>query len=164
MRPLDDIDRRIIALLQADGRQSNRALAEAVGIAPSTCHERVRELTRRGVITGYHAAVDLGALNRNIEAIVSVRLRPKTRPVLDEFLSQVWALEETMEVYLLSGTDDIIVHLSVVDTTALRSLVLDSITAIPGVVDETTSLVFSHTRKRVLGFLADSPGRNRPDP
>src|ERR1041384_2891198 len=61
---VDELDAAIIRHLQADARQTNRELARAVGIAPSTCLERVRSLRDRGVITGYHAEVGLPALNR----------------------------------------------------------------------------------------------------
>jgi len=66
---VDELDAAIIRHLQRDARQTNRELARAVGIAPSTCLERVRLLRARGVITGYHAEISLAALNRTVQAL-----------------------------------------------------------------------------------------------
>jgi len=76
---MDALDRAILRRLQQDGRQTNRDLAEAVGIAPSTALERTRALRARGVITGVHAAVDPVALGRSVQALVGVRIRPQSR-------------------------------------------------------------------------------------
>src|SRR5438045_3270909 len=80
LRPvLDDVDRRILRELVADARIPNNALAERVGIAPSTCLGRVRALREGGVIRGYHADVDPAALGRPIQAMISVRLQSHAR-------------------------------------------------------------------------------------
>jgi DNA-binding Lrp family transcriptional regulator len=154
MRPnIDRHDQAILAVLQSDARQTNRAVAAAVGLAPSTTLDRIRDLEARGVITGYHAEVDLRLLNRPLQAIVAVRLQPKTSEIVDRFVEQIWAQPETLAVHLVSGADDVLVHLSVPDTDSLRHLVLESIASFPGVVDERTSLVFEHRRKTVVGPL-----------
>jgi DNA-binding Lrp family transcriptional regulator len=154
VRPnIDRHDRAILRVLQSDARQTNRAVAAAVGLAPSTTLDRIRDLEARGVITGYHAAVDLRRLNRPLQAIVAVRLQPKTRDIVDRFVEQIWAQPETLAVHLVSGPDDVLVHLSVTDTDSLRHLVLEAIASFPGVVDERTSLVFEHRRKTVLDPL-----------
>lgn len=150
MPNFDAYDRHILRLLQSDARQTNRALAAAVGLAPSTTLDRVRELERQGAIVGYHARVDLGALSRPLQAMVAVRIRPKTQQIVDAFVDAVWSLPETLSVSLTSGQDDILVHLSVADTDSLRRIVLDKIASLPGVVDERTSLVFEHRRKQVV--------------
>ncbi|MEZ5340374.1 MAG: Lrp/AsnC family transcriptional regulator [Acidimicrobiales bacterium] len=132
---------------QMRGKQSG--LAAAVGLArrprSSEC-----ELERRGAIVGYHASVNLDALSRPLQAMVAVRIRPKTQQIVDNFVDAVWALPQTLSVSLMSGQDDILVHLSVQNTDALRRIVLDEIASLPGVVDETTSLVFEHRRKQVI--------------
>lgn len=155
MRPnIDRNDAAILRALQSDARQTNRAVAAAVGLAPSTTLDRIRDLEGRGVITGYHASVDLKQLNRPLQAIVAVRLQPKTREIVDRFVERIWAQPETLAVYLVSGPDDLLVHLSVTDTDSLRHLVLESIASFPGVVDERTSLVFEHRRKTILDALS----------
>ncbi len=147
---IDRIDGRLVALLQRDARQTVKALAEQVGIAASTCLERIRALQARGVVRGYHADVDLGSLGRPLQALVSVRLQPKTHDTVERFVEHVWNLPETISVTLLSGIDDVAVHLAVADSEALRRVVLNAIASFPGVVDERTSLVFEHRRKHEL--------------
>ncbi len=102
------------------------------------------------MVTGYHASVDLGSLGRPIQAMVAIRLRPKTAAIVDSVVERLWELPEALAVFMLSGIDDILVHLSVEDTDALRHLVLDRISSIEGVVDERTSLVFEHRRRTVV--------------
>jgi DNA-binding Lrp family transcriptional regulator len=73
---VDELDTAIIQHLQTHARQTNRDLARTVGIAPSTCLERVRALRERGVITGYHAEINLTALNRGVQACCTYRCGP----------------------------------------------------------------------------------------
>jgi DNA-binding Lrp family transcriptional regulator len=150
---IDRYDAAILRELQSDARRTNRAVAAAVGLAPSTTLDRIRDLEARGVITGYHAEVDLRQLNRPLQAIVAVRLQPKTRETVDRFVEQIWGQPETLAVHLVSGADDVLVHLSVPDTDRLRHLVLEAIASFPGVVDERTSLVFEHRRRTMVDPL-----------
>ena len=140
----------ILAALQSDARQTNRSLAQAAGLAPSTALDRTRDLERRGVITGYHAAVNLRALGRRLQAFVSVRVNPKSEAVVDGIVDRLWELPETIAVFLVSGTDDLLIQLAVRDTDHLREVVLAEIASLDGVVDETTSLIFEHRRKTVI--------------
>lgn len=154
MTNFDEVDATLLRLMQKDARVSNRALAEAVGLAQSTCLERVRALHASGVITGHHTSVDLVALNRPLQAMVAVRLIPKTKDSIERFVAHVWELPETIAVYLLSGTDDVSIHLAVPDTQRLRAVVVDDIASFPGVVDERSSLIYEHRRKAVVEALA----------
>ena len=72
---LDDVDRRLLSELERDGRISNKELAAAAGIAPSTCHARVRALRESGVLRGFHAQVDPEAVGRGLQAMIAVRLQ-----------------------------------------------------------------------------------------
>jgi DNA-binding Lrp family transcriptional regulator len=76
---LDEVDLRILDALMRDGRLANNVLAARAGIAPSACHARVRALRSAGVLRGYHADVDLTALGRPLQAMVSVQLQAATR-------------------------------------------------------------------------------------
>lgn len=142
--PLNDIDARIVAALRSDGRLSNKELAARVGLPASTALARVRSLERRRVITGYRATVDQSALGRDLQALVFVRLRPKTDEAVRAFVAQVWSIEDVVGVYLVSGADDAIIHVAVRDTDHLRAAVLERITGLGAVVDERTALVFEH--------------------
>jgi DNA-binding Lrp family transcriptional regulator len=146
-------DRRILLELQSNARQTNKALAAAAGLAQSTTLERVRDLERRGVVRGYHAEVALGALGRDLEAMVTLRIQPKTADRIDSLVGALEALPETLAVYLLSGADDVLVHLAVADADHLRDVVLSRIATLDGVTDERTSLVFEHRRRHVVDVL-----------
>ena len=103
---VDELDSAIVELLQQDARQTNRELAAAVGIAPSTCLERVRSLRERGVITGFHAEVSLPALNRHVQAFLHVQIRPLSRQVIEGFKAHVTTLPEVLSVFVVAGGDD----------------------------------------------------------
>lgn len=150
-------DREILRELQSNARQTNKRLSAAVGLAQSTTLERVRELERREVITGYHAEVSLPAVGRELEAMVTLRIHPKTADGIDRLVTALEALPETLSVYLLSGADDVLVHLGVADTDHLRDVVLSRIATLEGVADERTSIVFGHRRRTVVDVL-DGPG------
>ena len=143
-------EREILAALQSDARQTNRSLAQTVGLAASTTLDRTRDLERRGVISGYHADVDLRSLGRRLQAFVSVRVSPKSEAVVDRTLERLWSLPETVAVFLVSGGDDLLIQVAVRDTDHLRDVVLAEIASLDGVVDETTSLIFEHRRKTVI--------------
>ncbi len=150
---IDKIDSALVRLLQQDARQTVKSLAEQLGVAPSTCMERMRGLVERGIILGYHAEVSPAALGRQLQAVVSVRLSPKTPDIVERFIAHVWALDETLAVSLLSGENDVEVHLAVADSDHLRRIVLNSVATYPGVADERTSLIFEHRRKTQFGPL-----------
>lgn len=147
---LDDTDRTILHELQVDARRPNTELAAAANVSPSTIVNRLRALEQGNVIRGYHADVDPPALGRTVEALVSVRLRPKDPASVEAFLDAVWSLDETVAVWLVTGENDVLVHLSVSDMATLSQTVLSAITGAPNVVDERTSIVFEHRSKRVL--------------
>src|SRR5919201_5857093 len=88
----DEVDRRILRVLAEDARIPNNALAERVGIAPSTCLGRVRALRERGVIRGYHADIDPAALGRPIQAMIAVRLQSHARSRIRAFVADVAGL------------------------------------------------------------------------
>jgi len=116
---LDAIDSALLALLQNDGRRTNRELATMLNIAPSTCLERMRSLRRRGLIVGYHAQVDLAAIGRTLQALIAVRVRPPNRAVIDGFRAFVEELPEVLSVFVVSGGDDFLIHVAVKDTDQL---------------------------------------------
>jgi DNA-binding Lrp family transcriptional regulator len=147
---IDRIDRALVRSLQKNARISNKALAEEVGLAPSTCLERVRSLRARGVIRGFHAEVDAGALGRGVQALIAARIRPHSRPVVDAFWQHVLALPETLAIFHVSGADDFLIHVAVSDTTALHDLLLDGLTIRPEVTHLETHLIFAQERKDAL--------------
>ena len=147
---MDYVDRTLLLELQTNSRQTNRALAESAGLAPSTTLARVRELEAKEIITGYHAEVDLAAIGRGLQALVFVRLQPKSQEIIESFIDHVWSLPETIGVHLISGAEDAIIHVAVSDTEALQNVVVNQISSHTGVFAERTSLLFGHRRRQVI--------------
>jgi DNA-binding Lrp family transcriptional regulator len=143
---LDDIDRRILTELHADARIPNNALAEAVGIAPSTCHGRMRRLQDLGVIRGFHADIDPAAIGLNLQAMISVSLQSGARGRIRDFIAAIRRLPQVMDVYFLAGADDFILHVAARDTEDLRSFVVENLNADADVAGTQTSLIFEHLR------------------
>ena len=103
---LDAIDRKILDRLQRDGRTSNQDLSQAVGLSPSPCLRRVRQLEDSGTINGYVALVSPEAVGLSVTAFVRVRLRSQDDRNLAEFESAAVGFPEVMECYLMTGDSD----------------------------------------------------------
>jgi DNA-binding Lrp family transcriptional regulator len=153
-RLTSEADLVLVSELQRDARQTNRALAKKSGLAPSTALNRIRDLEQRGVVRGYHADIDLAALGRTLQALVFVRLQPKSDAVIDGFLGHMWKLPETIGLHLITGVEDAVIHLAVTDAESLQRVIINEISSFPGVFDERTSLLFEHRRKHDIGPLA----------
>ena len=143
---LDAVDRRILTALHADARMPNNALAEAVGIAPSTCHGRVRRLQELGVIRGFHADIDPAAIGLGLQAMIAVSLQSGARGRIRDFIANIRRLPQVMDVYFLAGADDFILHVAARDTEDLRSFVVENLNADTDVAGTQTSLIFEHLR------------------
>jgi DNA-binding Lrp family transcriptional regulator len=96
-------DFEIVRLLQKNARLSNNQIAAAVRLAPSTCHERIKNLQMSGVIRGAHADINLRAIGLNLQALAFIKLAKYERAVIDRFLSRVEAIREVRRVFLVSG-------------------------------------------------------------
>jgi DNA-binding Lrp family transcriptional regulator len=147
---LDDIDRHIVRELARDARIANNALADRVGIAPSTCLGRVRSLRERGVIRGYHADVDPVALGRPLQAMIAVRLQSHARSRIRGFVAEVAGLPEVLNVFFLAGKDDFLLHVAAASTSSLRDFV-ETLSSNGDVSYTETSLIFEHIRADAVG-------------
>lgn len=147
---LDRTDVAILRLLMKDARLSNKEVAAAVGIAPSSCHERMKSLRKRGVLLGTHAEVDLQALGLTLEAILFVQLGKLERQVVDEFLSSTATVLEVRSVSLVSGRFDLIVHVAVRDMEHLKDLISTHFNRHAVVERVETSVVFSRKERHAM--------------
>ncbi|SCL23858.1 Lrp/AsnC family transcriptional regulator [Micromonospora inyonensis] len=143
---LDDTDRAILAVLAGDGRIPNNALAERVGVAPSTCLSRVRALRGCGAIRGVHADVDPTAVGLPLQALVSVRLTAHERAAVDAFRARSVRLPGVVSVFHVAGADDYVLHVRAASGDALRDFVLDHLAVDPAVQHTQTSLIFEQVR------------------
>ncbi|MGV0805263.1 Lrp/AsnC family transcriptional regulator [Mycolicibacterium setense] len=147
VRPeLDEVDRRILLALHADARISNSALADAVGIAASTCHGRVRRLQEIGVIRGFYTDIDPAAVGLSLQAMISVSLQSNARGKIRNFIAHIRTRPQVMDVYFLAGGDDFILHVAARDTDDLRAFVVENLNADADVAGTQTSLIFEHLR------------------
>ncbi|WP_293699696.1 Lrp/AsnC family transcriptional regulator [uncultured Agrococcus sp.] len=142
----DATDRKIIDELRRNGRIPNAQLANAVGLSPSSCHSRVKALQRRGVIRGFTAEVDPGALGCALQALVFVRIHPRARAGMEQFANGLRARPEVAQLYFLGGSEDFLIHLWVRDSNHVRDFVLDALSANPAVAHTDTKLIFEHHR------------------
>ena len=141
---LDELDRAILSELAVNARISNASLAERVVVAPSTAHARVRLLIESGVVTGFRTEVSPAALGLGIQAMVSVNIRVGARHSINQFLEDMKKRPEVLQAYFLGGSDDYFVHIAVPDADAVRSFVVDQLSANPVVASTRTSFVFEH--------------------
>ena len=102
------------------------------------------------MIRGYHAEADLAALGREVQALISIRIRPPSRGNIEAFRDWAHRLPETVGVFVVSGRDDFLLHVAVPDTGALYAFVIDRLTERPEVADVNTSVVYQHLRKYVV--------------
>ena len=143
MTELDSIDLTLLVQLQNDARQANKDLAAQVGIAPSTCLDRVARLQRQGYITRYVAQVSCEALGRPVEALLAVQFAAHTKALVDPFVAAITALPETRALFHVSGPEDYIVHVACGTIADLQRLVLEEFTARAEVHHVQTNLIFS---------------------
>ncbi|MGX1480625.1 UNVERIFIED_CONTAM: DNA-binding Lrp family transcriptional regulator [Streptomyces canus] len=141
---MDELDTAILRELQSDARKTNRDVAAAVGVSPTTALDRTRALRERGVIRGAILDVDLAAIGRPVQALIAIRVRPPSRRVIESFRSWVTALPDTLGVFVTTGNEDFILHVAVPDNAALYAFVTDKLTERPEIADVRTSIVYEH--------------------
>jgi DNA-binding Lrp family transcriptional regulator len=157
---LDPVDWAILEQLQADSNISNKDLAAQIGLAASTCLERVRRLRERGVITGFHAEVSPAAVGLGLQAILTIQVRPHARDVFAAFVDFVLGLPETRAIYHVSGDADFLLHVATVDSRHLQHLVLDVISLRPELAQIQSSIIFEQVMMSALG--PPQPGAGLP--
>lgn len=139
---LDRYDRRILGVLQEDGRISNQDLADRIGLSPSPCLRRVRALEESGLITGYRAHVDAKALGLSLLALIHISMDQHTPERFKHFDAQISEIPEVMECLLITGqAADYQLKVVVKDMDAYQELLLNRITRIKGVTGVQSSFI-----------------------
>jgi DNA-binding Lrp family transcriptional regulator len=156
MKPLDRIDHKIVRLLRNNARLSNKELAKAVGLAPSTCLVRTRMLQQSGVLTGFKAEVNPAALGVGLQAMIQVRLKRHFKPDVEAFRQHALELPEVVRLYHVAGPIDFLVHVWTKDSEHLRDLAMTAFTARREVSHIETELIFEHVSCQELpAFLEE---------
>jgi len=138
---MDAVARKILAVLQEDGRLTITELAARVGLSVSPCHRRLRELERSGAIRGYRAVVDADALGLGFEALVFVTMRQEDRETLLGFEEGVAAIPHVVQAQRLFGDPDYLLRVVTADLAAYQRLQDEKLSALPGVQRMTSTLV-----------------------
>lgn len=151
---IDELDRSILAILQEEGRVTNVELASRVGLTAPPCLRRMRALEESGVIKGYHAELDPGALGYGIMVFALVSLRSQAEDDLRAFEAHVAELPEIRECHMLNGEIDFILKIVAHDLQSFQNFLTSKLTPAPNVASVKTSLTI-RTSKTSCGIPVD---------
>jgi len=146
MISIDETDRRLLRVLQVDGRISNLELAERCNLSPSACSDRVRRLRENGFITGYAAMVDPEKVGRALLIFVEVLLDRTTKDVFDDFAAAARRAPDILECHMVAGGFDYLIKARVRDMTAYRTFLGDVLVDMPGVRETRTYAVLEEVK------------------
>ena len=146
LKSLDQIDRRILRELQANGRLTNTELSERVHLSATATNERVKRLTRDGFIIGYTALLSPEKLGRALLLFVEVKLERTTPDIFDAFAAAIRRTPDVLECHLIAGGFDYLVKARVADMSAYRQFLSDLLTAVPGIRETRTYTVMEEVK------------------
>jgi Lrp/AsnC family leucine-responsive transcriptional regulator len=141
MIELDDIDKRIVTALQAEGRLPIVDLADRVGLSATPCQRRVKRLEEEGVITRYAALVSPAAMGVGLQALVEITLDDHSEKIVDAFEAAIRARSEVVACYAVTGDMDFLVHAFVPDLAAFSEFALKALLRMPGVKNTRSSFI-----------------------
>lgn len=143
---LDEVDVRLLRLLQDDGRMPNARMAETVGLSPAATYERVRRLTREGFILGYEAVLNPEQFGGGMLAFAEVRVEAPGRAVIEAFKAAMQVHGEILECHQVAGSFDYLIKARVADMRAYSDLVTSVVWTLPGVRDVRTYVVIEEVK------------------
>ncbi|MES0101052.1 Lrp/AsnC family transcriptional regulator [Mesorhizobium sp. M0019] len=144
---LDDIDRKIIAALQVDGRMTAQQLAERVGLSASPCARRVRLMEDMGVITGYAALIDQDMVDLPISVFASIKLERQRENELKRFNAAIARWPEVVDCYLMTGQRDYLLRVVVRDLHAYERFLKEKLTRLDGVSSIESSFTLAQIKR-----------------
>ena len=151
---MDSTDRRLLTALQQDGRISNQALADQIGLSPSPCMRRVRALEERGLITGYAALLDRTKAGLPITAFLRIKLANHAPATVSGFEKAILRLDEVLECHLTSGAEDYLLQVVVDSQAGYERFMRERLHPVPGIAAVETSFAFG-TVKRTTALPLD---------
>ena len=146
MITIDETDRRLLRVLQVDGRISNLELADRCNLSPSACSDRVRRLREQGFITGYAAVVDPDKVGRALLIFVEVVLDRTTKDAFDDFAAAARRAPDILECHMVAGGFDYLIKARVRDMNAYRTFLGDVLVDMPGVRETRTYAVLEEVK------------------
>jgi Lrp/AsnC family leucine-responsive transcriptional regulator len=157
VRALDRIDRRILTLLQADGRMAMKDLAEQVGLSITPCIDRVKRMERDGVITGYYARVDPAQLGAALLVFVEITLDHKNGNMFEQFRREVMKVPEVLECHLVSGEFDYLIKARIGEMADYRKILGNVLLQLPGAVQSKSYVVMEEVKETLAIPIAERP-------
>lgn len=149
-RKLDRIDLKILRALQENARLSYVDLADRVGLSTTPCMDRVKRLERSGVIQGYHASLDAGALGLSLLVFIEITLSNQSPEGFDEFRHAVDGLSYVQECHLVSGQSDYLIKLRLTDLASYRKHLGELLLALPHVRESKSYIVMEEAKQTAL--------------
>ncbi len=143
---LDQIDRKILELLQKNSNITNAQLAQEIGLSPAPTLERVKKLETAGVIKSYHAVIDTGLVGLGVSTFVMASLKGHNKENIARFMKAISEIEEIVECHHVTGQADFILKIVSTDIPSYQNLMLEKVTNIE-VVDNLQSMVILSTFK-----------------
>jgi Lrp/AsnC family leucine-responsive transcriptional regulator len=143
----DRTDRRLLELLQADGRLTNQELAERVSLSPSPCLRRVRALEKAGVIQRYAALLDPQRVGLELLAYVSVKLEKRGKMPVDQFTRAVLSWPEVIACFSMTGDMDYLMRVQVEDLAHYSRFIMEKLLKQPGVIDIKSNFVLERVKE-----------------
>jgi Lrp/AsnC family leucine-responsive transcriptional regulator len=142
----DEIDRRILAVLQEDGRISLTDLSERVALSPSACLRRIHRLERSNVITRYVAVLDQSKVGLPVSVFVSIKLESQRVEALERFKKVIAKWPEVLECYLMTGPRDYLLRIVVRDLESYERFLKQKLTRVEGVASIESSFALEQTK------------------
>jgi Lrp/AsnC family transcriptional regulator, leucine-responsive regulatory protein len=144
---LDPTDKRILAILQDDGRRRNTELADAINMTPAPCLRRVKELEESGVIRKYVALVEPRLVGLNLTALIEVKLVSQTQPRLDSFERAISKLPNVVECFLVTGDWDYVLKVVVGDLDEYQNFLTTQLTSLRDVQNLKSTIVMKSVKQ-----------------
>jgi len=150
VRTLDKLDRRILSVLQKDGRLSMKDLGEQVGLSITPCIERVKRMERDGIISGYYARVNPAALGASLLMFVQITLSNKSGEMFEQFRREVLRIPQVLECHLVSGDFDYIIKARIQEMSEYRKLMGDILLQLPGAAQSKSYVVMEEIKETLM--------------
>ena len=149
-RTLDKLDRHILRILQQEGRISMKDLGERVGLSVTPCIERVKRMERDGVINGYYARVDPGALGAKLLVFVEITLNQKSASAFEQFRREVLRIPQVQECHLVSGDFDYLIKARIHEMAEYRKMLGDMLLELPGAAQSKSYVVMEEIKETLV--------------
>jgi len=148
----DKIDKKILQELQRNARLSHQELSERVGLSPTPCARRIRNMEKSGIIKGYAALIDEAQVGFGFSVFVSVQLDHQTDDRLISFEAEIVQLPEVVDCWLMTGSRDYLLRIALTDLAEFEQFLTGRLTKIPGVASIESSIPIRRVKEQMARF------------